>query len=150
MLNNVKGTYVIIAALEDEKNIRVGKLGTFCFQSGYYAYVGSAFGPGGLVARIGHHLRVAPKPHWHMDYFRKETLICEIWVLHDQKPLEHVFADSILRMDGSSVPARGFGCSDCRCISHLFHFCELPDQDEFVKNLLKSSPGTAKPLRLII
>ncbi len=36
--------------------IQIGKLGQFKFKKGYYAYVGSAFGPGGLNSRIKHHI----------------------------------------------------------------------------------------------
>jgi Uri superfamily endonuclease len=140
-LTNSKGTYVMVASVETEKIIRVGKLGTFRFQPGFYGYIGSAFGPGGILVRISHHLRVSPKPHWHMDYFRKEAFIKEVWVSYDQKPLEHVFANVFLRMDGSSIPAKGFGSSDCRCVSHLFHFHKLPDAVEFKKELNKEGFG---------
>jgi Uri superfamily endonuclease len=140
-LKNAKGTYAVIAALEIEKHIRVGKLGTFCFQPGFYGYIGSAFGPGGILTRISHHMQITPKPHWHMDYFRKEAFIKEVWVSYDQKPLEHVFANVFLRMDGSSIPAKGFGSSDCRCVSHLFHFHKLPDAVEFEKELNKEGFG---------
>ena len=56
-----KGTYVLILNLKRAKRIVVGnskkaKLSSRLFQAGYYAYVGSAFGPGGLAARIKRHL----------------------------------------------------------------------------------------------
>ncbi|HHO76762.1 MAG TPA: DUF123 domain-containing protein [Deltaproteobacteria bacterium] len=37
--------------------IQVGKLGSFIFPAGHYAYIGSAFGSGGLHARIQRHIR---------------------------------------------------------------------------------------------
>ncbi len=134
-LKNTKGTYIIFTCLKTEKYIRIGKLGTFCFYPGYYGYVGSAFGPGGISSRVGHHLHTASEPHWHMDYFRKEILIEEIWICNDEKPLEHVFADLFLRMVGTSIPVKGFGSSDCRCVSHLFYFQRVPDAIEFEKKL---------------
>lgn len=134
-IKKARGTYVVIAGLEIEKYIRVGKIGTFCFQPGFYAYAGSAFGPGGLMSRIMHHIRISSKPHWHMDYFRREAKICEIWLCYDQKPLEHVFADTFLAMDSCSVPAKRFGSSDCKCISHLFHFAYPPDPHTFEEKL---------------
>jgi Uri superfamily endonuclease len=36
-----------------------------------YLYVGSAFGRGGLRARVGHHARRAVRFHWHVDYIRR-------------------------------------------------------------------------------
>ena len=149
-IENAKGTYVVISVLEIEKNIRIGKIGTFCFQPGFYVYSGSAFGPGGAMARIRHHLRTARKPHWHMDYFRKEADICEVWICFDQKALEHVFAEIFLEMKGSSTPVRGFGCSDCRCISHLFHFESPPDPEEFEMMLRKRVSGPGYRISLFI
>ena len=40
-----KGTYILTLSLETKQNIQIGKLGRFKFPSGYYVYVGSAFGP---------------------------------------------------------------------------------------------------------
>ena len=42
-----KGTYILIMGLGTMKRLEIGRLGTFDFIPGYYAYVGSAFGPGG-------------------------------------------------------------------------------------------------------
>ncbi len=39
------------------KRFEMGRLGRFDIIPGYYAYVGSAFGSGGLPARLGHHLK---------------------------------------------------------------------------------------------
>lgn len=54
-----KGTYVLIAFVPQLKRIEVGQLGQFDIVPGFYVYVGSAFGAGGLAARIGHHLESA-------------------------------------------------------------------------------------------
>src|ERR1041385_2849293 len=51
-LPNAKGTYVLIASVLQMKRIEVGQLGEFDIVPGFYAYVGSAFGAGGLGARI--------------------------------------------------------------------------------------------------
>jgi hypothetical protein len=32
--------------------------------------LGSALGPGGLHARIAHHQKLSPRPHWHIDCLR--------------------------------------------------------------------------------
>jgi Uri superfamily endonuclease len=50
-----QGTYALVFTAKRKKRLIIGKLGTLTLQPGYYVYVGSAFGPGGLKARIGHH-----------------------------------------------------------------------------------------------
>ena len=70
-LPRLAGTYVLMLGLPRLATIGVGRLGHFQFPVGWYAYAGSAHGPGGLAARISRHLRV-PKPlHWHVDYLRQ-------------------------------------------------------------------------------
>ena len=63
-----KGTYVLIVSVTQMKRLEIGRLGTFDVVPGFYAYVGSAFGAGGLRARIGHHLESTERPHWQIDY----------------------------------------------------------------------------------
>ena len=53
-LPDEKGTYVLIASVPQMKRLGIGQLGEFDIVPGYYAYVGSAFGAGGLYARISH------------------------------------------------------------------------------------------------
>jgi Uri superfamily endonuclease len=45
-----KGTYAFIASVPQMKHIEIGRLGVFDLLPGFYAYVGSAFGAGGLRA----------------------------------------------------------------------------------------------------
>jgi Uri superfamily endonuclease len=61
------GTYALILACRRTGAVRVGRLGTMQLQPGAYAYVGSAFGTGGLEARLRHHLLPASQPDWHID-----------------------------------------------------------------------------------
>ena len=66
-----KGTYVLILFLERDKDMTVGREGRSSripFRAGYYAYVGSGHGPGGLRSRIHHHLIKDKKCVWHMLY----------------------------------------------------------------------------------
>jgi Uri superfamily endonuclease len=51
------GTYALLLKLDKQERITVGRLGTFGFPAGYYLYVGSALGPGGLRARLARHRR---------------------------------------------------------------------------------------------
>jgi Uri superfamily endonuclease len=45
------------------KRLGIGSLGEFDIIPGFYAYVGSAFGSGGLRSRIGHHLESTVERH---------------------------------------------------------------------------------------
>ncbi len=67
-LPEAKGTYVLIAFAGQMTRLEIGRLGTFAIVPGFYAYVGSAFGSGGLRARIGHHLESTAALHWHIDF----------------------------------------------------------------------------------
>jgi Uri superfamily endonuclease len=65
------GTYTLVIELPETAQIRVGALGTNTFDPGWYAYVGSANGPGGF-ARVERHRELAAGErdvrHWHVDY----------------------------------------------------------------------------------
>jgi len=58
-----KGTYILIARVSQMKRLAIGSLGEFDIIAGFYAFVGSAFGSGGLRARIGHHLESTVERH---------------------------------------------------------------------------------------
>ena len=45
-----KGTYVLIASVTQMKHVEIGPLGAYDIVPGFYAYVGSAFGAGGIRA----------------------------------------------------------------------------------------------------
>ena len=135
------GTYVLILYLAEDRFIRVGRIGTFLFKKGFYAYVGSALGPGGARSRIGHHLGRSDWPRWHIDYLTRVISPAEAWVTVDPKRWEHPFAQRLHRSPESSTPVPGFGASDCRCRSHLFHFTGKPDLGVTLPATLRLSPG---------
>jgi len=125
---NTKGTYALILYLEKDTGIRVGKLGFFDFRKGHYVYVGSAFGPGGLAARIRHHSSVSENPHWHIDYFRKFASLKDVWVCASEDRLEHTWAGRLERSNKAQCIVKGFGSSDCGCATHFFCLQEKPTQ----------------------
>jgi len=125
-LPRVPGTYTLLLHVDNPRTVAVGRLGTAVLLPGWLLYVGSAFGSGGLAARIGHHLRPTPKPHWHVDYLRAALPLEEIWLCASPLPLEHRFAAALHRAPGSSIPLPRCGASDCRCAAHLFHFTVRP------------------------
>ena len=120
-----KGTYILVLNLDKETVISVGRLGNLKFDKGYYAYAGSAFGSGGLKSRIKHHL-ISPKKrlYWHIDYLREAAELKQVWVSDHGERLEHEWASALGNI-ASAKMIQDFGCSDCKCQSHLFHFRTL-------------------------
>ena len=125
------GTYALLLANQKTGPVRIGKLGTMELQPGFYVYVGSAFGPGGLSARIKHHRQVAAHPHWHIDYLRAVCDSVEVWFTTDSGGHEHSWAKAVAKLPGASVPMPGFGSSDCECEAHLLWFARLPSVRAF-------------------
>ncbi len=135
------GTYVLILHNGSERSLEVGSLGRLDFASGVYAYVGSAFGPGGVAARCAHHRRVSPRPHWHIDYLRAVTTLEQIWFSHDQQAREHQWSGLLENSRGAQQPYAGFGATDCSCMSHLFHFRFQPSFDGFRRRAYRELMG---------
>ena len=93
-------------------------------------YSGSAFGPGGLGARIGRHLRRDKKLRWHIDYLRQR--VDEVVAYYQSGTRsECVFANELM-IAGGEIPMKGFGSSDCKCKSHLVFFMNLASFTSFV------------------
>lgn len=129
------GTYALIMTCGSNRQLDVGKLGQLRIQPGFYVYVGSAFGPGGLKARIAHHTRVAVRPHWHIDYLRSILHLKAVWYTVDAEPYEHRWAEILGGLKGATLPLAGFGASDCSCTSHLFAFKVQPSIRSFRRKL---------------
>ena len=129
-----KGTYAIIYECHSGTTQQVGQWGLISLRHGYYIYVGSAFGPGGVSARVSHHLRKARKPHWHIDYLHGFLGPVTVCYTCDHRRLEHRWAEVFLEMDHLSS-FQGFGCSDCSCHSHLFFTSKNPQSTLFFKAL---------------
>ncbi|MCU7915789.1 MAG: GIY-YIG nuclease family protein [Candidatus Thiodiazotropha sp. (ex Gloverina cf. vestifex)] len=128
---NSPGTYILLLRCKQRQRIRIGKLGEFPFLPGWYLYVGSAFGPGGVAARCNHHCRISVRPHWHIDYLRSALALREIWFTHDPVHREHHWARCLASGMGLSSPVHRFGASDCDCGSHLFFSAVKSDCEHF-------------------
>ncbi|MDJ0653418.1 MAG: DUF123 domain-containing protein [Xanthomonadales bacterium] len=113
------GSYILVWRCTRAAAATAGALGRVELQPGTWLYVGSARGPGGLAARVRRHWRPAGHQHWHMDYLKPLLQPVEAWVAPGRDNLEHRWAE-VLACHGTGVP--GFGCSDCRCPSHFFHW----------------------------
>ncbi|NKE35765.1 GIY-YIG nuclease family protein [Natronococcus sp. JC468] len=112
------GTYVLAIDVEAPTSLTVGALGELAFEEETYAYIGSAFGPGGF-ARLDRHRELARGErdvrHWHVDYLLgHEAASLEAAVRFPDADRECELAGTL---PGEAVP--GFGSSDCDCGSHL-------------------------------
>jgi Uri superfamily endonuclease len=140
--NSTPGTYALLLELDGPTELQVGCLGPIRFDSPFYVYFGSAFGPGGLRARLRHHLEPARHPHWHIDHLRQVAGVLGAWHTRDTARLECTWAKAASALRGASAVAR-FGSSDCRCRSHLLAFDRLPSLSAFRRRLDALQPGCA-------
>jgi len=121
------GIYVLFIRFDTPKDVKVGVLGVIRFH-GDYCYVGSAMN--GLDQRISRHLSKEKKIHWHID---------NITVVADSiEAFESYSKDECgLRRNAESsgmIPAvKGFGCSDCRCDTHLLR-SDKKSRAELIEN----------------
>ena len=113
-----RGTYVLVVDVPEPTTLEVGALGDLEFSAGPYAYVGSAFGPGGF-ARVDRHRELArgerDARHWHVDYLLgEEATSLETAFAYPDADRECELARSL-----PGDPIDGFGASDCDCPGHL-------------------------------
>jgi len=127
------GTYVLILRLARQMSLSVGQLGEFELPAGWYAYVGSAHGPGGLASRVARHQRASKKLHWHIDYLRAYSEPVVVWYATGTRRRECRWARALSRLPRASLPAAGFGASDCHCSAHLIRFPSRPNLVAFAQ-----------------
>lgn len=134
------GAYVLVLRVDRAGRVRIGRLGETALRRGWYLYVGSALGPGGLDARIRHHCRPAARPHWHIDYLKAAARLDRVWYARDARRWECAWADILARTPRVSVPIPGFGASDCACPAHLFFTQARPGLTEFRRSAREHHP----------
>ena len=114
---NASGAYVLLILL-----LRPTRLPSVRFSGlldpGVYAYIGSAYGPGGIRARCRRHFSRRKARHWHVDWLTTDCDWIDAIAWPDSNECELV--KRFLPLWGISTAIAGFGNSDCRqCISHL-------------------------------
>jgi Uri superfamily endonuclease len=134
------GTYALILSSSNHSTIQIGRLGELKLRPGFYVYIGSAFGPGGLHARIEHHKHITQKPQWHIDYLSSFTTFKNVWFTYDSQHREHQWAQMFQNTFSGFISVKGFGASDCKCESHLFFLKSNPPLKSFQKLIRKSYP----------
>ena len=122
-----KGVYCLLLHLSAATTIKVGALGQIDFAPGYYIYVGSALGSGGL-SRVSRHIRFYKEqyraPKWHIDYLMMHAVLEKTFCAETEERLECVLSQAV---GGAGVER--FGCSDCDCVTHLYYRTQLPEQE---------------------
>ena len=124
------GTYALVLFNSSAATLHIGALGTVDFSRGYYVYIGSAFGSGGLKGRLRHHAAPVKHPRWHVDYLRPQMTLTGVWCLLSEQKKEHYWARLWSDFPGATIPCTGFGTSDCTCKAHLFHFNIISPKNE--------------------
>jgi len=112
------GLYLLILRVLMPLSVNVGALGRIGFVPGYYAYCGSA--RRNLSNRLSRHMARNKRLHWHIDYLTSKREVCvesaRIFALDE---LTECALNSRVRNLSGTEPVRGFGCSDCTCVTHL-------------------------------
>ncbi len=112
------GAYVLLIDLDAPLALEVARLPRAALPAGRYAYCGSAYGPGGLKARVGRHLHADKALRWHVDHLTRAGRVVEVQAVPGGRECD--LLARVLEMAGASVPVPGFGSSDCRrCPAHL-------------------------------
>lgn len=113
------GAYVLSLALARPLVVTLGGAG-HKLAAGRYLYCGSAYGPGGLRARIARHMRPVKPVRWHIDRLTTAAGARTRGAFVFPEGNECALALSLSQLP---TPIAGFGSSDCRhCRSHLYYW----------------------------
>lgn len=111
------GAYALLVRLCAPWNPGIRSLADRTLAPGPYIYCGSAYGPGGLRARVARHLRSGKSVRWHVDRLTGAGQVEGLAVHIGGHECDLVDA---FMARGATVALAGFGSSDCRrCPAHL-------------------------------
>ena len=128
----MKGSYCIALKCRKDFTAVIGKLGEIKFKKGFYVYVGSALNS--IEKRVERHKRKEKPLFWHIDYITAEKEIEFAKAFFRESPeKEECRMAKIVSEKG--IPVKGFGCSDCKCDSHLFSVDEISFLEGFMEAL---------------
>lgn len=113
----MKGAYILLIHLGEERDLRIGSLGRMSFPAGYYAYTGSSMT--NLEKRVERHFRKRKKTRWHIDHFLLAAELVQATLFPSNKKKECEVNRMVFDLNDGVVIARGFGSSDCSCKTHL-------------------------------
>jgi Uri superfamily endonuclease len=135
------GTYVMILRSEHATVLRIGRLGTFWLPSGFFLYVGSAFGGGGVGARTNRHCCSQTPKMWNLDHIKAIARPVELWWTHVAEKVECPWAMALAELPGYCCPAPRCGGNDCKsCPAHLYHTNKRPSGSAFAEVVRQAIP----------
>lgn len=120
-ISDAAGAYALLVRLDRAVEIALPGTRPVRLEPGWFAYCGSARGPGGMRARLRRHMRRDKALHWHVDRLTIEAagIVAVPFAEGDECRLVAALLDG----GDFEVAAAGFGSTDCRaCDSHLLRF----------------------------
>ncbi len=109
------GAYLLLIALTERTLVKLPNMPSASLSPGHYLYAGSAYGPGGLKARVARHMRRAKSRRWHIDQLTETGDVFGAWIFPEWNECNLVDINSAL-----PIPIARFGSTDCKhCRSHL-------------------------------
>jgi Uri superfamily endonuclease len=113
------GVYALLIQVPKQETIRIGRLGPVSFGQGVHVYIGSALNS--LEGRVSRHFRTEKQKHWHVDFLLGGTgvKLLEVASRRTRREIECTMSRAVQKRALSST--RRFGCSDCKCDSHLHY-----------------------------
>ena len=120
-----KGVYCLVL-VHGPCTIRVGALGNLAFPgrlARLYRFCPRARGLKRVQRHIRSRSRQKVETQWHIDYLLgiQHVTLRHALCAQTTRPVECRLARAL-----GGIPVNGFGCSDCRCGSHLFYFDKDP------------------------
>ena len=111
------GAYLLVVSLPASLDLIIPRFQGRALPPGHYLYCGSAYGPGGIAARVARHARGEKARRWHIDHL---TVAGEVVLALAFPQASECALVTRLCSAGACIPLPGFGSSDCRrCPAHL-------------------------------
>lgn len=138
------GTYIMILHADQPAVRRIGRLETFWLPAGFFLYVGSACGGGGVRARTTRHGHSTACRMWNLDHIKAIARPVEVWWTHHgrEETVECPWALALAELPDYLCPAPGFGSNDCKsCPAHFYHTLKRPSCQAFAAVVGQETPG---------
>ena len=125
------GAYAVILDLARPRRLPIAGLKAPRLAAGRDVYGSSARWTVGIRARLGRHLGLNKKKHWHVDHLRAAARVAG--AAGFLQTGECRLVQRLFELPGALFPLPGFGSSDCSaCVSHLVSLPpDAPGEDIF-------------------
>ena len=118
-----KGAYLLLLNLLSLATISTKHSNKVDFSPSWYIYAGSAYGPGGVRARLLRHCNRKKKIHWHIDQL---SVVADTYAMTFFDDNECRLLRVLEKSKDFKFPLKGFGSTDCRsCASHLLRWAPM-------------------------